>query len=102
MSLLKSFKIIASLILAAFMLTGCMNSVHLKDLMIVEAMSVDKSGNGVFVGVQTLKLNMTSGGEAPSGNMTMSNGESGDTIVDAVAKLSKDCPKRFFSGRISL
>lgn len=102
MSLLKVFKAIVSILLIPVMFTGCMNSIHLKDLMIVEAMSVDKSENNVRVGVQTLKLHMTSGGEAPDGNMTIISSESGETIIDAMTNLSKNLSKKIFFGQNKL
>lgn len=105
MNLSKSFRIIVSIVLIASMLSGCVKSVHLKDLMVVEALAVDKGGDNVNITAQTLKLNMSSGGQngnAPQGGMTMNTDEKGNSISDAVANLSENLSKKVFFGQNKL
>ncbi len=102
MSLLKSFKIISCVLIIAFMFGGCMSTTHLKDLMVVEGIGVDKNEDKIGLSVQTLKAGLVSGGEAPSGNMTMNTDEEGKTIFDAVSNLSQNLSKRIFFGHNKL
>ena len=105
MNLSKGFKIIVSIVLLVSMLSGCVKSVHLKDLMVVEALAVDKSGDNIKISAQTLKLNMSSGGQdgnEPQGGMTMNTDEQGNSISDAVANLSENLSKKVFFGQNKL
>lgn len=105
MNLSKSFKVIACIVLLASMMSGCVKSVHLKDLMVVEALAVDKGEDNVNITAQTLKLNMSSGGQngnAPQGGMTMNTDEQGNSISDAVANLSENLSKKAFFGQNKL
>lgn len=102
MSLLKNFKIIISVLLIAVSFTGCMNSVHLKDLVIIEGMGIDLKEDKVNVTVQTLNANTFSSGESPQGNMTVNTDETGENIADAVSKLSKKLSKKLFFGQNKL
>ncbi|MDE6156354.1 MAG: hypothetical protein K2F67_07955, partial [Eubacterium sp.] len=86
---MKSFKIVACVAAIAVMLTGCMNTVHLKDQLIVEGMGVDTKGEEVNLIVQTLKLGAAAGDETPQGNRTYNTEGSGESIMDAVSGLSK-------------
>lgn len=95
---MKSFKIITCVIMIAVMLTGCMNTVHLKDLLVVEGMGIDAQDNKVKLTVQTLKLGAESGDETPQGNRTYNTDGSGDTTVDAVSNMSKKLSKKLFFG----
>lgn len=63
---------------------------------------MDKAENGISLGIQSLKLNMTSGGEAPDGNMTIISSADGNTIVDAMGNLSKGLSKKIFFGQNKL
>ena len=99
MSLLKSFKIIACVVLIASMLSGCMEAVHLKDMLIVEGMGVEMRDDKVNVIIQTLKLGAATSSETPEGNRTYNTEEKGDTIVDAVSNLSKSVSKKLFFGQ---
>lgn len=75
-----------------------MNTVHLKDLLIVEGMGVETQGDKVNLIIQTLKLGAAEGNEAPQGNRTYNTEGKGETIVDAVSKLSKSVSKKLFFG----
>lgn len=99
MSLLKSFKIIVCVVLIASVFSGCMNNVHLKDLLIVEGMGIDVQDDKVNLIIQTLKLGAAAGSETPQGNRTYNTEENGDTIVDAVSNLSKSVSKKLFFGQ---
>lgn len=99
MSLLKSFKIIACVAVIAVMLTGCMNTVHLKDQLVVEGMGIDTKGEEVNLTVQTLKLGAAAGDETPQGNRTYNTEGSGKSIMDAVSGLSKSVSKKLFFGQ---
>lgn len=99
MSLLKSFKVIACLAVIAFMLTGCMNTVHLKDQLIVEGIGIDEKNDEINLIVQTLKLGAAAGDETPQGNRTYNTQGSGETIMDAVSSLSKNLSKKLFFGQ---
>lgn len=102
MSLSKGFKLIVCAVLIASMLSGCVNTVHLKDLMIVEGMGIETSGTKVNVIIQTLKLGAAAGSETPQGNRTYNTEENGTTIVDAVSRLSKSVSKKLFFGQNKL
>lgn len=102
MSLSKSFKLLVCIVMLAAMLSGCVNSVHLKDLMIVEGMGVEKQDEKVNVIIQTLKLGAAAGSETPQGNRTYNTEGKGDTIVDAVSGLSKSVSKKLFFGQNKL
>lgn len=102
MSLLKSFKLIACIVMIAAMLSGCVNTVHLKDLMIVEGMGVEMQDDNVNVIIQTLKLGAAAGSETPQGNRTYNTEGEGNTIVDAVSGLSKSVSKKLFFGQNKL
>lgn len=102
MSLSKSFKIVFCIILIAGMLSGCMNSVHLKDLLVVEGLGVETQGDKVNLIIQTLKLGAAAGNETPQGNRTYNTEGNGATIVDAVAGLSKNVSKKLFFGQNKL
>ena len=102
MSLLKSFKLIACIVMIAAMLSGCVNTVHLKDLMIVEGMGVEMQDDNVNVIIQTLKLGAAAGSETPQGNRTYNTEGKGNTIVDAVSGLSKSVSKKLFFGQNKL
>lgn len=99
MSLLKSFKITVCIVLLAVMLTGCMNTVHLKDQLIVEGMGIDTQGEEIHLTVQTLKLGAAAGDETPQGNRTYNTEGSGESIMDAVSGLSKSLSKKLFFGQ---
>lgn len=102
MSLSKSFKIVLCIILIAGMLSGCMNSVHLKDLLVVEGMGVETKDDKVNIIIQTLKLGAAAGDETPQGNRTYNTEGDGETIVDAIAGLSKSVSKKLFFGHNKL
>lgn len=102
MSLLKGFKIVICTVLIAAMFSGCVNTVHLKDLVVVEGMGIDAGDNGVRITVQTLNAGNSTGGEAPQGNMTNNTDEEGESIVDAVSMLSKSLSKKIFFGQNKL
>lgn len=99
MNLLKSFKVIACIVILVFMLTGCMNTVHLKDQLIVEGIGIDAKGEEVNLIVQTLKLGAAAGDETPQGNRTYNTEGSGESIMDAVSSLSKSLSKKLFFGQ---
>lgn len=99
MNLLKSFKVIACVVLIAAMLSGCMNTVHLKDLLIVEGMGIETKDDKINVIIQTLKLGAASSTEPPEGNRTYNTEEDGDTIVDAVSNLTQSVSKKLFFGQ---
>lgn len=95
---MKSFKIIACVVMLAVMLTGCMNTMHLKDLLVVEGMGIDTQEGKVKLIVQTLKLGAETGSETPQGNRTYNTDSDGETIVDAVSNLTKKLSKKPFFG----
>lgn len=99
MSLLKSFKIIISALLIAVTLTGCMKTVHLKDLIVVEGMGIDSKDGNIQITVQTLNTSSVTNGESPKGNITINTTDSGKTIVDAVSVLAKKFSKHLFFGQ---
>ena len=99
MSLLKSFKIIISALLIAVTLTGCMKTVHLKDLIVVEGMGIDSKDGNIQITVQTLNTSSVTNGESPKGNITINTTDSGKTIVDAVSVLAKKFSKNLFFGQ---
>ena len=102
MSLLKSFKVIISAVLIAAVLSGCMNSVNLndlKDIVVVESTAIDLKDDKLSLIVQTLNTGSSSGSEMPQGNMTVNTEDSGDTIVDAIAAMSKSLSKNLFFGQ---
>ena len=103
MNLLKSFKVIICAVLICTMFSGCMNSLHLKDLTVVEGMGIDRTEKETLVTARTLNVEKTAGSsEASEGNMTVNAEGSGDTIVDAVASVSKNLSKELFFGQNKL
>lgn len=102
MSLLKGFKITVCAVLIAALLSGCINTVHLKDMAVVEGMGIDVNEDGVNLTVQTLNAGNSTGGEAPQGNMTVNTENSGNTISDAVSMLSESLSKNAFFGQNKL
>lgn len=99
---MKSFKILSLLIAVAVCFSGCMSSTHLKDLMVVEGIGIDKGKDSVNICVQTLKADNLSAGRAPSQNMTFNTDETGNTIFDAIANLSNNLSKKVFFGHNKL
>lgn len=79
-----------------------MNSVHLKDMMVVEGMGVDIKGEKISVSVQTLNANKVSNSEAPSGNMTIVTQGEGRAVYDAVSNLANIVSKKIFFGQNKL
>ncbi len=79
-----------------------MNSVHLKDMMVVEGMGVDVKDENVFVSIQTLNANKASGSEPLVGNMTTVTEGNGRAIYDAVSNLGKTISKKIFFGQNKL
>lgn len=82
--------------------SGCMNTQHLKDLIIVEGMGIDSEKDGVKVYVQTLNVAINSTSESLEGNMTIVTDRSGKSILDAVTNLSKTLSKKLFFGQNKL
>lgn len=102
MNLLKSFKVMISAVLIAAVLSGCMNSVNLndlKDIVVVEGTAIDIKDDKLNLIVQTLNTGSSSGSEMPQGNMTVNTEDSGETIVDAIAAMSKNLSKNLFFGQ---
>lgn len=99
---MKNFKFLIPVFLIAFCFSGCANSTHLKDLMVIEGLGVDRAKNGVEICVQTLKADNLSGGRAPSENMTLNTDSSGKSIFDAISNLSNNLSKKVFFGHNKL
>lgn len=99
MNSLKSFKIIICVLLICATFTGCMNSVHLKDMMVVEGMGVDLQDEKVSLSIQTLNADKASNNEPPQGNMTIVTEGEGKAIYDAVSNLGKTLSKKIFFGQ---
>jgi len=99
MNSLKSFKIIICALLICATFTGCMNSVHLKDMMVVEGMGVDIQDEKVSLFIQTLNADKASNNEPPQGNMTIVTQGEGKAIYDAVSNLGKTLSKKIFFGQ---
>lgn len=102
MNLSKSFKIAVCCVMIAVMLSGCMNSVHLKDLLVVEGLGVETQCDKVNLIIQTLKLGAAAGDETPQGNRTYNTEGNGATIVDAISGFSKSVSKKLFFGQNKL
>ena len=102
MNLSKSFKIAVCCVMIGVMLSGCMNSVHLKDLLVVEGLGVETQGDKVNLVIQTLKLGAAAGDETPQGNRTYNTEGNGATIVDAISGFSKSVSKKLFFGQNKL
>jgi spore germination protein KC len=99
MNLLKSFKVIICVVVLATVLTGCMNRVNLKDLMVIEGMGIDNVDDKTQLTIQSLNVGMSTSTEKPQGNITINTTEQGDTIVDAISNLSKAVSKELFFGQ---
>lgn len=99
---MRSFKILSLLIAVAVCFSGCMSSTHLKDLMVVEGIGIDKDSDSINICVQTLKADNLSAGRAPSQNMTFNTDETGKTIFDAISNLSNNLSKKVFFGHNKL
>lgn len=99
---MKNFKLIATVLVIVFCFAGCSNSTHLKDLVVIEGIGIDRAQDGVNICVQTLKADILSGGKAPSENMTFNTDESGKSIFDAISNLSNNLPKNVFFGHNKL
>ncbi|MGN1203068.1 MAG: Ger(x)C family spore germination protein [Eubacterium sp.] len=95
----KSFKIFVCTVMIASLLSGCMNTVHLKDLVVVEGMGIDSKEDKIQLIVQTLNDGTVTSGEAPKGNITINTEDTGETIVDAVSNMTKKLSKELFFGQ---
>lgn len=84
------------------MFSGCVSSTHLKDLMVVEGMGIDGNRDEVMLYVQTLRAEAATGGDAPTGNMTVITNDKGKSIFEASANLSKNLSKKIFYGHNKL
>lgn len=100
-SLSKLCKVIFLVIFCAAVFSGCMNTQHLKDLVIVEGMGIDEKNNEIELNIQTLNFQINSSSELPSGNMTTITSASGDMITDSISNLSQKLSKRLFSVKIN-
>lgn len=98
----KSFKLLSVLLILCILLTGCSSSKHLKDLVIVEGMGLDKEDGAINMIVQTLDVGINNGTITPSGNMTVNTEKNGETITDCINNLSKALSKRIFLGQNKL
>lgn len=101
-SLSKLCKVIFLVIFCAAVFSGCMNTQHLKDLVIVEGMGIDEKNNEIELNIQTLNFQINSSSELPSGNMTTITSASGDMITDSISNLSQKLSKRLFFGQNKL
>ncbi|MGN0522048.1 MAG: Ger(x)C family spore germination protein [Eubacterium sp.] len=99
---MRNFKIIICIITIAALFSGCMNTQHLKDLVIVEGMGIDNSDSQVQVSVQTLNVAINSTSEVLKGNNTIVTQSKGDTVLDAISNLSKVLSKKLFFGQNKL
>lgn len=102
MSYLKSFKLFALLTAVCLLFSGCMNTTHLKDMVIVEGLAIDKENEGISITIQTLNIGLTNGSDTPSGNMTINTKRDGKTIQNAITNMSKAMSKRIFFGQNKL
>lgn len=99
---MKSFKIIICVLIISLTFTGCMNSVHLKDMMVVEGLGVDIADDEISVSVQTLNASEASSGESMQGNMTVVTAEKGNTVYHAISNLGNYLSKKIFFGQNKL
>lgn len=99
---MKSFKIIICVLIISLTFTGCMNSVHLKDMMVVEGLGVDVADDEISVSVQTLNASEASSGESMQGNMTVVTAEKGNTVYHAISNLGNYLSKKIFFGQNKL
>ncbi len=79
-----------------------MNSVHLKDMMVVEGLGVDVADDEISVSVQTLNASEASSGESMQGNMTVVTAEKGNTVYHAISNLGNYLSKKIFFGQNKL
>lgn len=98
----KCFKIIALALVLCTLFSGCTTSRHLKDLVIVEGMGIDKEGNEISLMIQTLNVGINNASQTPQGNMTVNTEKSGVTVTQAITNLSKALSKRIFFGQNKL
>lgn len=98
----KSFKIVALILAFCTLFSGCTTSRHLKDLVIVEGMGIDRKDDKVSVTLQTLNVGINNGSQTPQGNMTMNTEKDGSSITDSINNLSKALSKRIFFGQNKL
>lgn len=102
MSFLRAFKSFIALVVLTAFLSGCMNTTHLKDMVIVEGMAIDRSDASYELTIQTLNINANTSTQNMSGNMTINSTEKGESIEDAIASLSRRFSKRMFFGQNKL
>ncbi len=96
---MRNFKIAICIVIIASLFSGCMNTHHLKDLVIVEGMGIDQEQSQVHMFVQTLNVAINSTSEGLKGNNTIITDSKGDTILATISNLSKTISKKLFFGQ---
>lgn len=102
MSYLRSFKLLVLPLAFCLLFSGCMNTTHLKDMVIVEGLAIDKTEEEISITIQTLNIGLTNGSQTPDGNMTTNTKRQGKTIQNAITNMSKAMSKRIFFGQNKL
>lgn len=102
MNWLKGFKIVVVIALVASLFFSGINSRHLKDLVIVEGMAIDKKDEKINLVIQTLNVGISNGAQIPEGNMTINTEKEAQSIPMAIANMSKTLSKRVFFGQNKL
>lgn len=99
MNLSKLIKSLISIVLCLFLFSGCTQTRHLKDLLIVEGVGIDLTeSKDIAVTLQSLKIGMSNSSEKPDASMTFNSSSNGNTVSSAINSLAKGVSKRAFFG----
>lgn len=100
---MRNFKIAICISLVAFLLCGCVETPKLRDLCIIEGMSIDEKDSGVEMTIQSLNFSAEGGSaKSLSGNITINTAGDGETISSGIADISKKLTKKLFFGQNKL
>ncbi len=97
---MKSFRIIALVLVIALAFSGCMNTQNLKDLTVVQGLGVDVNADDTKITVQYLNLAKSgSATDALNGNITTTADGSANNISDAISVAAKSLSQKIFFGQ---
>jgi spore germination protein KC len=84
------------LLLLFNILTGCWSSKELNELAIVTALGIDKTENGYLLSAQIINPGEITGKSISGRTEVIRFMKTGDTIFDAIRKLSTDTPRKIY------
>ncbi len=96
-------KMIISVLIIVFMLSGCSKSYMINEMSVVQGISLDEINGEVVMCIQYLDLNKGSGkNEGLNSSLTANAEGSGKTLVEAVKNLASTMPDKIYLGQAKL